>query len=245
MTKIRISLERYAAKAIEKVGGYGLDLTPASITVALKLEESTAVIRYNFTDSEGDNVPVGKTYNMVSKAILVDDSRLMIPLRDSMEMFGLKVDWYQDELCAEVSIPNKIEVPDDLGIVPNHGDIDDNYTDDGETDSGDVPDEENIQLGDYIGNFKITHYCPCSICNSGWGPYTAWAGELTPGRTIAVNPDTIPPLSWVYVDGYGLRRAEDTGGGVEQYQIDMAVPTHSMALALGVVYKDVYFANVE
>lgn len=229
-------IERYAAKLISKIGGYGLDLVPTSITAALTLEADTAVIRYNFTDSEGDNVPIGKTYNMVSKAVLVDDARLMIPLRDSMEMFGLKVDWYQDELCAEVSLPKKIEVPEDLQIVANHGTAGSNNTPQTGQDEGDY------EIGDYIGSFKITHYCPCSICNGGWGAHTAWAGELIPGQSIAVNPSVIPPLSWVYVDGYGLRRAEDTGSGIGEYHIDMAVPTHSMAMALGVVYKDVYFA---
>jgi len=46
----------------------------------------------------------------------------------------------------------------------------------------------------------------------------------------------------VYIDGYGYRRAEDCGafGG---NHIDVAVPTHSMALDMGVVYKDVYLAE--
>lgn len=235
-------IERYASKLINKIGGYGLDLTPTSITAALKLEESTAVIRYNFVDSEGDNVPIGKTYDMVSKAVLVDDARLMIPLRDSMEMFGLKVDWYQDELCAEVYLPDTIELPEDLKIIANHGGTAGNTQTPPETTEPENP-VDNGGHGAYIGNFKITHYCPCDICNGGWGAYTAWAGELVPGQSIAVNPNIIPPLSWVYIDGYGLRRAEDTGGGIGEYHIDMAVPTHAMAVALGVVYRDVYFAE--
>ena len=46
----------------------------------------------------------------------------------------------------------------------------------------------------------------------------------------------------MYIDGYGYRRAEDCGafGG---NHIDVAVPTHSMALDMGVVYKDVYLAE--
>lgn len=47
----------------------------------------------------------------------------------------------------------------------------------------------------------------------------------------------------MYVDGYGYRHAEDTGSGIGEYHIDMAVPTHSMAVALGVVYKDVYLVE--
>lgn len=66
---------------------------------------------------------------------------------------------------------------------------------------------------------------------------------MVPGRTIAVNPNVIPPLANVYIDGYGYRIAEDTGSGLEEYQIDVAVPTHDMATALGVVYRDVYYAE--
>lgn len=242
-------IERFAAEAISKISGFGLDLTPTSITAALRLNDSNAVIRYNFTDSDGDNVPMGKDYEMVSQAIFIEDGTLMIPIRDSMEMFGLNVEWYQDELCAEVNIPEEINVPEGLAIIPNHGNgkySADNLADNSSPSinwDGDIPVDNDPQLGTYIGKFKITHYCPCEKCNGGWGAYTAWAGELIPGQTIAVNPKIIPKLSWVYIDGYGYRHAEDTGGGIGEYHIDMAVPTHSMALALGVVYKDVYFAE--
>ncbi len=239
-------IERYAAELISHIEGFGLDIVPTSITAALKLYSSTAVIRYNFTDSEGDNVPIGKDYEMVSQAILINDGTLMVPVRDSMEMFGLNVGWNQDELCAYVSIPEAVEPPSDVAIIANHGDgqyaasAEEDYAEEGGSEEAS---EENSQLGAYIGRFQITHYCPCSICNGGWGPYTAWAGELTPGQTIAVNPNIIPKLSWVYVEDYGYRRAEDTGSGIGEYHIDMAVPTHAMAMQLGVVYKDVYFAE--
>lgn len=238
-------IERYAAQVISQIEGFGLNLRPTGITAALKLYDSTAVIRYNFTDSEGDNVPMGKDYEMVSQAILIDDGTLMVPVRDSMEMFGLDVGWNQDELCAYVSLPEIVKAPDDISIVANHGEG--KYAASAGNDNTEiepyVPDTGNLQIGAYIGQFKITHYCPCSICNGGWGAYTAWAGALTPGQTIAVNPNIIPKLSWVYIEGYGYRRAEDTGSGINEYQIDMAVPTHAMAMELGVVYKDVYFAE--
>lgn len=238
-------IERYAAELFDGISGFGLDLEPSGISAALKLENSTAVIRFNFIDSEGDTVAFGKDYQMVSKTVLIDDGTLMVPVRDSMEMFGLKVGWNQEELCAYVSMPDTAEVPEGLKIVSNHGEGEyaagNDENDD--TNSYEVNTGDDVELGEYIGNFKITHYCPCSICNGGYGAYTAWAGELIPGQTIAVNPNIIPKLSWVYVEGYGVRRAEDTGSGIGEYHIDMAVPTHKMAMELGVVYRDVYFVN--
>ncbi len=245
-------IERYAAELISQINGFGLDMQPLNITAALRLYDANAVIRYNFTDSDGDIVAIGKKYEMDSLAALVNDGTLVVPIRHSMEMFGLNVDWNQDEMCAYVSIPDNPKAPDDMAIIANHGEGDystplpapENYSTLYIPTGGDgAIDTSGMTIGAYIGNFKITHYCPCAICTGGYGGNTAWAGKLIPGQTIAVNPNTIPKLSWVYIDGYGFRRAEDTGGGINAYQIDVAVPVHSLALELGVVYKDVYFAQ--
>ena len=96
--------------------------------------------------------------------------------------------------------------------------------------------------GKYLGRFKITHYCPCYTCNGSNSGRTAWAGQIIPGQTIAVDSSVIGKLQWVYIDGYGYRRAEDCGAFSGNH-IDVAVPTHSMALDMGVVYKDVYLAE--
>lgn len=103
--------------------------------------------------------------------------------------------------------------------------------------------ETSASSGTYLGRFKITHYCPNNCCNGGYGNNTAWAGEIIPGQTIAVDPSVIGKLQWVNIDGYGLRRAEDCGGGVKGNHIDVAVPTHKMAEDMGVVYRDVYLAE--
>ncbi len=248
-------IERYAAEVISRINGFGLDLTPVSITAALRLYDDNAVIRYNFIDTDGDVVAIGKKYPLDSQAALVNDGTLVIPIRHSMEMFGLTVDWNQDERCAYVSIPDDPKPFEDIAIIANPGEGEYSYALEAPENAGiiyipteETPDQSyavdssGMNIGEYIGNFKITHYCPCAICNGGHGGNTAWAGKLIPGQTIAVNPNTIPKLSWVYVDGYGFRRAEDTGGGIEEYHIDMAVPTHAMAMELGVVYRDVYFA---
>lgn len=247
-------IERYAAKAISLVNPPTPGLVPVDITAAIKLDSPTAVIRYNFRDSEGDYIAVGCEYEMVSKTILIDDGTLMLPLRDSMEIFGLTVGWNQDEMCAYVSVPETVTVPDNMRVIQNNGE--------GEF----APTEENLReytsynyqdlmnggdglayayenTGTYLGNFRITHYCPCEICNGSWGNGTAWAGEITPGRTIGVNPDVIAPLSWVYIEGYGLRRAEDTGGGIGTNHIDIAVEDHETVMRLGTVYRDVYLVE--
>ncbi|MEX1029004.1 MAG: 3D domain-containing protein [Paenibacillaceae bacterium] len=53
---------------------------------------------------------------------------------------------------------------------------------------------------------------------------------VTEGRTIAVDPKVIPMGWWVYIEGYGFRRAEDKGSGVNGKHID-------------IYYEDGDFAN--
>ena len=137
-----------------------------------------------------------------------------------------EVKYYMGDIAAE----NLYSEPASGGVVS-------------ETVSEDSPVNTDPALGRYIGRFKITHYAPGAADNGIWGNATAWAGDINPGQTIAVDPNVIPKLSWVYIEDYGFRRAEDCGGAVKGYHIDMAVSTHSEAMRLGVVYKDVYMAE--
>ena len=91
-----------------------------------------------------------------------------------------------------------------------------------------------------IGHYQITHYCPCAICNDRSDQLTALGTKLKPGTTIAVDPSLIPLGSKVWIEGYGIRTAEDTGGAIKGNHIDMCVSTHAEAMHKGVVYKDVY-----
>lgn len=86
----------------------------------------------------------------------------------------------------------------------------------------------------YVGNFKITHYCPCNICNGSWGSKTALGTTMTPYRTIAVDPRIIPLGSKVEIQGKTYI-AEDTGGAIKGNRIDMCVSSHSEAYRRGVL----------
>nr|WP_170143740.1 3D domain-containing protein [Paenibacillus flagellatus] len=50
---------------------------------------------------------------------------------------------------------------------------------------------------------------------------TASGTKVSEGRTIAVDPKVIPMGWWVYIEGIGLRRAEDTGSAVKGNVIDV------------------------
>ena len=91
-----------------------------------------------------------------------------------------------------------------------------------------------------LGTFRITHYCPCSICN---GPYingvTSTGALATTNHTIAVDPTQIPYGSKVVINGQ-VYVAEDCGGGIKHNCIDIYVATHEEGDAKGVYYTDVY-----
>ena len=233
-------IKQYGTELINKVSGYGLELSPKSISAAFTAGNTNAILRFIFKDTDGDEIAIGKSIPLASTPEVAYDTTLMLPLREAISIFGLDVSWDQEELAVQVSLPEYTVVPKGMKIIPVHTPIEVTqetpiYT---EEVTENAPVEEN--KGTYLGRFKITHYCPCGICNGGWGNATAYAGAITPGQTIAVDPNVIPPLSWVYIEDYGLRRAEDCGGGIKDYHIDMAVASHSEAYRLGVVYKDVW-----
>lgn len=85
----------------------------------------------------------------------------------------------------------------------------------------------------FIGNFKITYYCPCTKCNGGYGNKTALGTTMTPYKTIAVDPKIIPLGSNVEIQGHTYV-AEDTGGAIKGNRVDICVQSHSEAYKYGV-----------
>ena len=59
-------------------------------------------------------------------------------------------------------------------------------------------------------------------------------------RTIAVDPNIIPLGSVLYVEGYGVFIAEDTGGKIKNNRLDIFVNTKQEAVNLGVKKARVY-----
>ena len=91
-----------------------------------------------------------------------------------------------------------------------------------------------------LGTFKITHYCPCSICCGPWANgITSTGVTATTNHTIAVDPTQIPYGSRVVINGQ-VYVAEDCGGAIKKNCIDIYVATHNEGESKGVYYTDVY-----
>lgn len=91
-----------------------------------------------------------------------------------------------------------------------------------------------------LGEFKITHYCPCPKCCGEWADGITYTGtQATEGRTIAVDPSVIPLGSVVVIDGQEYI-AEDIGGAIQGNRIDVYMDSHQAALEAGVKYSEIY-----
>ena len=91
-----------------------------------------------------------------------------------------------------------------------------------------------------LGEFKLTHYCPCPKCCGQWSDGITYTGTTaTEGRTIAVDPKVIPLGSTVVIGGQEYI-AEDVGGSIKGNRIDVFMESHEAALIEGVKYAEVF-----
>lgn len=110
---------------------------------------------------------------------------------------------------------------------------------------------EEIEEPEYLGEYKITHYCACEKCCGEWAlnrpldengepiVITASGAVAEAGKTIAVDPDVIPLGSTVIIDGEEYI-AQDVGGAIKGNRIDIYCSTHEEALQKGVGHYNVY-----
>jgi len=230
-----------------------------SISIIIPVNSCDVKVYYNYTDTYGEPLSFENCHQWNAGARIIRDGTLMVPLRNIMESFGMKVEWNSKKNIITVSIPEADTLSFDepsaeAASVQQASDmslrtqtpflVSEKTTDIPQSPSIMYSPIKNYTVGEYIGRFKVTHYCICSICNEGYGNSTAYGGAIRPGITIAVDPRVIKKLSWVYIDGYGARLAEDVGGAIKGNRIDMAVPDHATAMRMGVKYCDVWYAGV-
>lgn len=101
-----------------------------------------------------------------------------------------------------------------------------------------------LTIGEPLGEFKLTAYCPCAKCCGKTDGITATGTTATEGRTIAVDPRVIPYGSTVtiyFADGTShTYTAEDCGGAIKENRIDLFFADHQAAREFGVQTAYVY-----
>lgn len=91
----------------------------------------------------------------------------------------------------------------------------------------------------YMGEFRVTAYCPCKQCSEQWGTQTSTGATATAGRTIAVDPSIIPYGTKVIINGNEYI-AEDRGSAIKGNMIDIFFDSHAETQKFGVQYFEVY-----
>jgi 3D (Asp-Asp-Asp) domain-containing protein len=100
----------------------------------------------------------------------------------------------------------------------------------------------NATLTAYTAGFESTGKTPS---HPAYG-ITSSGTKVKANHTIAVDPNVIPMGSLVYIEGIGLRQAEDTGSAIKGARIDVYIPDLEQALDFGVKKNvTVYVLDVE
>ncbi|RKP45459.1 DUF348 domain-containing protein [Cohnella endophytica] len=87
----------------------------------------------------------------------------------------------------------------------------------------------NVTLTAYSAGVESTGK---DVGDSGYG-ITFSGSVVKEGRTIAVDPRVIPIGWWVYIEGIGFRRAEDTGSAIKGKKIDVYYDSEAHANRFG------------
>ncbi|MGB8657692.1 MAG: 3D domain-containing protein [Candidatus Zixiibacteriota bacterium] len=80
----------------------------------------------------------------------------------------------------------------------------------------------------------VTAYLPIDSMEGRHSGLTAIGTVARPYVTVAVDPTVVPINSWIWIDGLGWWKAEDTGNMVKGKRIDLCVSTREVANEFGI-----------
>ena len=121
-----------------------------------------------------------------------------------------------------------------------YDDYDNSYDYNSNYDTDTKNSNEKEPEGVYLGRYKITHYCACSICCEEYTGLTASGTIATAGRTASASDD-FEFGTKVEIDG-NIYVIEDRGAFSES-TIDIFCDSHQEAIEKGSYYTDIYIID--
>lgn len=109
--------------------------------------------------------------------------------------------------------------------------------------SAEASTESGWKKGVSLGIYKITGYCNCSICSSGWG--LTYSGAVPKANhTISADINVLPIGTKVMINDI-VYTVEDKGSSVSGNHIDIYCATHEEAVAYGTQTAEVFAVIAE
>ena len=139
------------------------------------------------------------------------------------KFFGTTVDMLLLE--NHITDPTKLKIGKKLKIPATNQDIK-SWIDEG----SEIKQVFHATLTAYTAGFESTGKTPS---HPAYG-ITASGVKVKENHTIAVDPKLIPLGTLVYIEGIGIRRAEDTGSAIKGAKIDVYIPDLKKARNFGV-----------
>lgn len=82
--------------------------------------------------------------------------------------------------------------------------------------------------------YVATAYLPIDPMEGRHSGLTATGALARPYFTVAVDPMVVPINSWIWIDGLGWWKAQDTGNAIRGKKIDLCLSTREEACEFGV-----------
>lgn len=87
-----------------------------------------------------------------------------------------------------------------------------------------------------------TGYCPCKLCCGKWANGETYTGDIAGHGCVAIDPEAriLRMGQRLFIEGYGYGVANDIGGAIKGWRIDLCFDTHEEALEWGRKLVKVY-----
>lgn len=87
-----------------------------------------------------------------------------------------------------------------------------------------------------------TGYCPCEKCCGKWANGETFTGDVASRGCVAIDPgaEILKMGQKLYIEGYGRGVANDVGGAIKGWEVDLCFDSHSEALEWGRKLVKVY-----
>lgn len=87
-----------------------------------------------------------------------------------------------------------------------------------------------------------TGYCPCELCCHNWADGLTYTGDKAGRGCVAIDPEAriLKMGQRLFIEGYGYGVANDIGGAIKGWEVDLCFDSHEEALEWGRKLVKVY-----